>query len=687
LADPSLATSCVPGKDPDRFSPCVPAWSTVEPPASPSAGRRYTQALQRLAASPEEPLAIDVRLPFCAMLCLYCGYDVSAPKDGREIDHYLDALEREMDLVCEHLGTTRDVVQLHLGGGTPNHLSDAQLARVVSAVMRRFRLLGESERSIVYDPRLADPVQLERMRALGFGEVALGVADLQPEVQRAVGRFQSSRALAEACELAVKAGFDSVAIDTVYGLPGQTAEGYRATLRAILDMGPDRVRCRQYNHRPQARRHQTALGAWRLPSAAECHAMLDAAVETLTEAGYVWIGHDAFALDTDEMAIAQAEKRLRCNAIGYTIAPAAHVLGFGSGARSEVDGAVVRNHGTRASWQQRVENGRLPVAHARRRTPDEHGARQGLAELLCNLELPAARAPQRLLQACAKLERRGGKPLVALEGERVVLTRHGRCAIDELRAELESSATLRVPSRAQRMRAGAFAALLGLASVTASALPMDATAAETTNTVGASEGAGPPPAPSHRPLRENAPQQEPPEPTEPKSFSGYDGARPFSVTSRKDKLTFYPCTACHSQLTPNPTPRKLASPHPAALNHGKGRMWCTDCHTLKDRDALHTVSGAKVDFDDSHLLCGQCHGNRHRDWHFGAHGKRAENWTGERTLYNCTHCHDPHDPTIKPREPSKAPPVRARLEPMQRIPHETPPVWVRNPGAPATATQ
>lgn len=120
-------------------------------------------------------------------------------------------------------------------------------------------------------------------------------------------------------------------------------------------------------------------------------------------------------------------------------------------------------------------------------------------------------------------------------------------------------------------------------------------------------------------------------------------------------------------MTPNPTPRKLvAAPHPAALDHGRGRIWCLDCHQLKDRDHLHTLAGEPVDFDAAYLVCGQCHFNRQRDWYFGAHGKRVGNWRGERVIYSCTACHDPHSPSLKPRAPSPPPPVRAGLKPMSR---------------------
>ena len=171
--------------------------------------------------------------------------------------------------------------------------------------------------------------------------------------------------------------------------------------------------------------------------------------------------------------------------------------------------------------------------------------------------------------------------------------------------------------------------------------------------------------PTHRSLRDNVPR-EIPEPTEPGVFAGYAQAPPFSVVPQVPTLTFFPCTMCHSVLKPNPVPRKLNTPHAAALKHGAGRFWCLQCHQKKDRDHLHTLSGENVEFNDAYLVCGQCHFNRQKDWYFGAHGKRVGNWRGERVIWNCTHCHDPHDPAVKPRAPNKLPPVRAGLKPMPR---------------------
>ena len=187
-----------------------------------------------------------------------------------------------------------------------------------------------------------------------------------------------------------------------------------------------------------------------------------------------------------------------------------------------------------------------------------------------------------------------------------------------------------------------------------------------------------PAAPTHRPLRENQPSSVP-EPTEPGTFSGYPGAQPFSVVPRRDQLSLYPCSQCHNALPLNNKVRKLdAAPHAAALQHGGGRMWCLDCHEGKDRDVLHSLAGAKIDFNESSLLCGQCHSARYKDWIFGAHGKRVAGWQGERQLYACTHCHDPHNPVIQPRAPAKAPPVRAGLAPMNGARANAPLPWQRN---------
>jgi hypothetical protein len=180
--------------------------------------------------------------------------------------------------------------------------------------------------------------------------------------------------------------------------------------------------------------------------------------------------------------------------------------------------------------------------------------------------------------------------------------------------------------------------------------------------------------PTHRPLRTNV-EPAAPNPTEPLRFAGYPGAPAFTVEPRKPHLALYPCSQCHQALPLNTTPRKLeAAPHVADLPHGNGRMWCLNCHQARPRDELVSLRGERIDFDRSDQVCGQCHGDRHRDWHFGGHGKRVARWAGERVLYACTHCHDPHNPAVPPRAPLAPPPLRAGLDALPPRAHAMPPV-------------
>jgi cytochrome c553 len=119
----------------------------------------------------------------------------------------------------------------------------------------------------------------------------------------------------------------------------------------------------------------------------------------------------------------------------------------------------------------------------------------------------------------------------------------------------------------------------------------------------------------------------------------------------------FPCSECHKEMKPNTRRRTLTDEHTnIVLNHSKGR-WCLDCHDTYDRDKLHLVNGQRIGFDESYRLCGQCHGDKYRDWKVGVHGKRTGMWNGEKQYLLCVNCHNPHDPRFKPLQPMP-PPVR-----------------------------
>jgi len=118
----------------------------------------------------------------------------------------------------------------------------------------------------------------------------------------------------------------------------------------------------------------------------------------------------------------------------------------------------------------------------------------------------------------------------------------------------------------------------------------------------------------------------------------------------------FPCSQCHKDMKPNRTRRTLTEMHTdIELKHDADHRWCLDCHDANDRDHLHLASGELISFDESYKLCGQCHGEKFRDWRAGVHGRRTGYWNGHKKYLLCANCHNPHQPHFKPLEPKPAP--------------------------------
>lgn len=120
----------------------------------------------------------------------------------------------------------------------------------------------------------------------------------------------------------------------------------------------------------------------------------------------------------------------------------------------------------------------------------------------------------------------------------------------------------------------------------------------------------------------------------------------------------FPCNDCHSEIEPNPVRRELVDFHDdigAIFNHDSENRWCLDCHDKNNRDSLKLASGKLLDFKESYKLCGQCHGEKLRDWKVGVHGKRTGEWNGKKEYLLCVHCHNPHTPKFQELTPEPPP--------------------------------
>jgi len=110
----------------------------------------------------------------------------------------------------------------------------------------------------------------------------------------------------------------------------------------------------------------------------------------------------------------------------------------------------------------------------------------------------------------------------------------------------------------------------------------------------------------------------------------------------------FPCMECHKDQK-DKTRRELGfhDEQQSVFDHDSEHRWCLDCHDYENRNVLRLASGATVPFTESYRLCGQCHGDKFRDWRLGIHGKRVGMWDGAKTYLLCVSCHNPHTPAFK----------------------------------------
>ena len=346
----------------------------------------YLQALEQRRdglAAKAYPLSLYVHIPFCESLCYYCACNKIITKHHERGAEYLRYLEREVDLNITHLGQGQAVSQLHLGGGSPTFLSDAELVQLMTMLRRNFQLAPGGEYSVEIDPRTVTRERLAVLAEQGFNRLSFGIQDFEPLVQKAVHRIQPAEQVFDLVAAARELGFESINADLIYGLPMQTPETFERTLAQMTKLRPDRIALYAYAHLPERFKPQRRIHAQDLPPAASKLVMLSSAMRVLTDAGYVYVGMDHFALPNDALAVAKRQGRLHRNFQGYSTQPDCDLIALGVSSIGRVGPTFSQNVKTLDEYYDLLNQGRLPVARGMALSRDDLVRRTVIMALMC----------------------------------------------------------------------------------------------------------------------------------------------------------------------------------------------------------------------------------------------------------------------------------------------------------------
>ncbi|MDR0666024.1 MAG: oxygen-independent coproporphyrinogen III oxidase [Campylobacteraceae bacterium] len=333
-------------------------------------------------------LSLYFHMPFCRSACYFCGCNVVFTSKEEKKERYIDYLLKEMQILSRSLDTSREVLQLHFGGGTPTFFDAKQLERIIEAIWRTFpNRAKDAEISCEIDPRFLTQEQMDVLCANGFNRVSFGVQDFDEKVQREVHRIQPFDITKNAVDIARNVGITSINMDLIYGLPYQSLESFSKTLEKSLELDIDRYAIFNYAHVPWMKKTMRKFDETTLPTPKEKLAIMRHTIDFLNSHGYQMIGMDHFAKPTDELFLAIEKGELHRNFQGYTTKGGADLIGIGLTSIGEGPTHYVQNFREMGEYEAAIESGKLPVMRGLTLNKDDMLRKAVIMEMMSNFKL------------------------------------------------------------------------------------------------------------------------------------------------------------------------------------------------------------------------------------------------------------------------------------------------------------
>lgn len=232
-----------------------------------------------------KPLSVYVHIPFCTVKCGYCDFNAYAGMDAFKAEYGL-ALAAEVRAGRE-LFEVRSIRSVGFGGGTPGEVPATDIAAVMRALRESAPFEADAEVTLEVNPGTSTSEQYVELRRAGVTRLSIGAQSFDAGELRFLDRIHSPEANAAAVEMARKAGFEHISVDLIYGLPGQSMDGWLGSVERALESDPGHASLYALTVEegtPLARRVER--GEVTMPGDDEVAALYEAASERLERGGY-----------------------------------------------------------------------------------------------------------------------------------------------------------------------------------------------------------------------------------------------------------------------------------------------------------------------------------------------------------------------------------------------------------------
>jgi len=355
---------------------------------------KYERYLSFLDNSTEK-ISLYIHLPFCRSACYFCGCNVVFTSKEDKLSRYIEYLKKEIDILAQHIDTSREVIQFHFGGGTPTYYKAFELDEIVSYVKSKFtNWSSEAEISCEIDPRYFNEEQMKVFQKHGFNRISFGVQDLDDKVQKEIHRVQPLQLTKNAVELARRYGINSINTDFIYGLPYQTLETFKTTLELSTQLNPDRVAVFNYAHVPWLMKTMRKFDETTLPTPEVKLQIFQYTIDFFEKHGYKMVGMDHFAKPEDELFGAIEKGELHRNFQGYTTKGGSNLVGIGLTSIGEGSRYYAQNTKDMKLYEEALDAGRLPFERGVELDDDDFLRKSVIMELMANFSIDMSRVEE-----------------------------------------------------------------------------------------------------------------------------------------------------------------------------------------------------------------------------------------------------------------------------------------------------
>ena len=406
--------------------PTVPYWDM-----NTFSLKGWTQSVQQAftESNSTEGISLYIHLPFCESMCTFCGCHKRITKRHEVEVPYIRSVLKEWQLYLALFDSKPKIKELHLGGGTPTFFSPENLQYLINGIFWHAEKAEGCEFSFEGHPNNTTSEHLQALYDVGFRRVSFGVQDYNETVQKAIHRQQSFADVKKVTEAAREIGYTSVSHDIIFGLPFQTEEAVKATIAKTKELLPDRLAFYSYAHVPwQKGNGQRGYNDQDLPKGEEKRRQYEIGKEMLSDAGYVEIGMDHFAVQSDSLYQSMENETLHRNFMGYTASKTQLMIGLGVSSISDSWYGFAQNVKNIEEYQHLVSEGIIPVFRGHILDQEDQIIRQHILNLMCHFETECSEDLyfEELPEVLGKLSEMEQDDLVEISGSRIKILDKGR---------------------------------------------------------------------------------------------------------------------------------------------------------------------------------------------------------------------------------------------------------------------